>query len=90
MLWFEYAVVECRSLHGKLKFLNAQKEELGVVYLSDTANGGVDFTAYDEFTTPPEGTEYLQVQFMAQHQEIFSLGPLNCCQIKDWTWLCQN
>ena len=72
MLWFEYAVVECRSLHGKLKFLNAQKEELGVIYLSDTANGGVDLTAYEEFTTPPEGTEYIQVQFMAQHQEIFS------------------
>ncbi len=72
MLWFKYAVVDCRSLHGKLKFLNAEKQEIGVVYLSETAQGGPEFTAYDEFTTPPEGTAFIQVQFMAQHKEIFS------------------
>lgn len=72
MLWFQYSVDASRSLHGKIRFLDAQGQELSVVYIDDTAAGGKEFTSYPMFASPPPGTKQMMVQFMAQHREVFS------------------
>ena len=72
MVWFEYAFEECRSLHGKLKFLDKDQKELEVVYLSETAEGGRTPSKYVKNATPHPDTHYISLQFMSQHQEVFS------------------
>ena len=72
MLWFQYSVDSCRSLHGKIRFLDEQGKELSVVYIDDTAAGGKEFTSYPMFASPPVGTKQMMVQFMARHREVFS------------------
>ena len=72
MIWFRYSVIDCRALHGKLKFFDKDKNEIGIVYLSDTAHGGEEFTDYEHFSDVPEGTAFVQVQFLGRHTDVFS------------------
>ena len=72
MLRFLFANVDCRSLHGKIRFLDEQGLEVGVTYLDQTAHGTSESSEYVKYAAPPEGTEQLMVQFMARHMEDFS------------------
>jgi len=70
MIWFKFGIEASRSLHGKVRFTDANEKELSVVYLDDTARGGLSPTAYSKSAIPPDGTEHVTVQFLAKHREI--------------------
>jgi predicted nucleic acid-binding Zn-ribbon protein len=72
MLRFLFSNVDCRSLHGKIRFLDGLGQEVGVTYLDQTAHGTAEPSEYVKYAEPPEGTEQFMVQFMARHMERFS------------------
>ena len=67
MFWFQYTTQDIRSLHGKIHYLDKNKEEIKLVYLDQITYSSTEVQDYVYYDTPPKDAAYVSIQFMARH-----------------------
>ena len=65
LLWYEISSENARSIHGKIHYLDAQKQPMHITYLDQIDSRSKSLEKYSHYEKIPKNARYMQLQFLA-------------------------